>query len=176
MHGLFRNLARLALVSVLAPLMAGCVAVVGTEGVSANPAMAQYRQLAFVGLSDESEAVFTTMFMEAFPTMAFVEKDALLRLAPEEDLLSGRLGSDVRSNVRSTLGVEGIVAILWEDSGGAGSMEWSLTITDTDTGEVTGSAIARLRKEPLARGVPFADLERRAFEVLISALKEELGG
>ena len=167
MHGLFRNLARLALVSVLAPLMAGCVAVVGTEGVSANPAMAQYRQLAFVGLPDESEAVFTTMF---------VEKDALLRLAPEEDLLSGRLGSDVRSNVRSTLGVEGIVAILWEDSGGAGSMEWSLTITDTDTGEVTGSAIARLRKEPLARGVPFANLERRAFEVLISALKEELGG
>ncbi len=115
MHGLFRNLARLALVSVLAPLMAGCVAVVGTEGVSANPAMAQYRQLAFVGLSDESEAVFTTMFMEAFPTMAFVEKDALLRLAPEEDLLSGQMRSDVRGNVRSTLGVEGILAILWAD-------------------------------------------------------------
>ena len=175
MPGSFWSVSRLALVGVLAPMMAGCV-VVRTEGVTAKPAIAQYRQLALAGLSDEAAAVFTAMFMETFPNAAFVEKDALLRLGPEEDLLPARLEDDVRSRVRTSLGVQGIVAILWEDSGAAGTMNWSLTVTDTETGEVTGSATTRFRKEPLARGVPFADLERKAFEVLISALEEKLGG
>jgi hypothetical protein len=76
--------------------------------------------------------------------------------------------------MRSSLGVQGIMVLTWDDSGMGGTLDWVLEITDTDTGAITGTVVAHVRKEPLARGVEFSELERRAFEALVAKIEERL--
>jgi hypothetical protein len=138
------------------------------------PLVGQYERLALVGLEEESEEVFKEIFREAFPEMDFASRREVLEAYPEEDLYSGRVDRAVRDRLRDALGVQGVVSLFWEDSGMGGTVDWRMTITDTETGQTTGMAVARVRREALARGSTIQDLEKRAFEALVNVLKGKL--
>jgi hypothetical protein len=163
----FWNRSRLALIGGLSALSGGCLMGMKAEEVVATPAIAGYESLVLIGLQGGDEELFQSMFMETFPQVRFQEKQAVLDIIPEADLLTGQSGNADRERVRNSLGVQGVVVMTMEDRG---TIDWHLTITDMDTGRVTGSAVVRGRKEPLARGATFEELQRRAFEALISAL------
>ena len=164
----FRNRSRLlVLIGGLSALCGGCLMGMKAEEVVATPALARYETLVLIGLQGGDEALFQSLFMGAFPQVRFGEKQGVLNIIPEADLLSGESGNADRERVRNSLGVQGIVVVTMEDRG---TIDWHLTITDMETGRVTGSAVVRGRKEPLARGATFEELQRRAFDALISAL------
>lgn len=142
--------------------------------VMVRPEVGQYQRFALVGLEPESEAVFREIFQETFPEAEFAERDAVLQILPEEILETRRIESDTRERVGGTLGVQGIIVLFWEDSGTGGTLDWEMTITDVETGATTGNIVARVRKEPLARGAAFEDLEKGAYEALVSALEERI--
>lgn len=165
---------RLGSAGMLLLLLGGCLLGVRMGEVMVMPVVGEYERLALAGLEVESDEVFREMFLATFPGTEFADRQAVSEIVPEDELLSARLGRDIGERLRSDLGAEALVAIVWEDSGMAGTLDWQMTITDTETGQVTGMVVARLRREPLARGASIEDLERRAFESLISALEERL--
>lgn len=139
-----------------------------------RPEVGEYQRLALVGLEADADELFKGMFLEVFPGMEFVEREAVLGILSEEDFRSGRVVSDARDRLRESLGVHGVLALIWEDSSMGGTLDWRLTITNTETSQTTGTVVAKVRREPLARGASFDDLEKRAFESLISVLDGRL--
>lgn len=176
MTGSYRNLLRPLLVVALPCLMSGCFIRAGTEDVRILPEVEEYHRYALVGLQAESEELFRELFLEAFPETEFVDRQEVMAMVPEEDFFSGRLTIDAVRSVGSSLGADAVLTLTWVDSGTGGTLDWSMTITNTETGERTGTATAQVRKEPLARGASFEELEKRAFEALISALEDQLHG
>ncbi len=165
---------RLALLPLVSATLAGCLLGVSTGDVMVRDAVGEYERLALVGLEAPAQELFQAMFRETFPEVEFADRAQLLDLYSEEALLSPGLSDDVRSRLRSSLGVQGILVLTWEDSGMGGTLDWRLEITDAESGATTGTAVAHVRKEPMARGVEFSELEQRAFEALISALADRL--
>jgi hypothetical protein len=164
----------LSIVALLSAALAGCLLGVRTGDVMVRPEVGEYERLALVGLEAPAEELFRSMFRETFPGVEFADRNAVLDLYPEEEVRLGGVGEEIRSRMRSSLGVQGIMVLTWDDSGMGGTLDWVLEITDAETGATTGTAVAHVRKEPMARGVEFEELERRAFEALISTLEERL--
>jgi hypothetical protein len=139
-----------------------------------RPAVGGYERLALVGLEAPAEELFRSMFTETFPGKEFADREAVLEIYPQEDIRLGGVRAEIRTRMRDSLGVQGIMVLTWDDSGMGGTLDWVLEITDAETGATTGTAVVHVRKEPMARGVEFSELERKAFDALISELEERL--
>jgi hypothetical protein len=169
MQGPVSKILRVAWSVGLLTFLGGCLLGVRTGEVQVLPLVGDYEHLALVGLEEESEA-----FREAFPDVEFASRQDVLELYPEEELYTGRLPRTTGDQLRSSLGVEGVVSLVWDDSGMGGTLDWRMIITDTESGQITATAVARVRRESLARGASFQDLERKAFGALVDVLKERL--
>ena len=129
----------LASVGTISVLLGGCLLGVRTADVMVLPTVGQYQRLAVVGLEPESEQVFKEVFRETFPEMEFAARQEVLEVFPEEDVHTGRLERDVGERLHASLGVQALLSVLWEDSGMGGTLDWLMTITDTETGQTSGT-------------------------------------
>jgi hypothetical protein len=76
--------------------------------------------------------------------ITFVERRDLERIIGEQDLRQGRLNDTTRARIREILGVEALILCeYYEDEAGPdGAMKLRVRVVNSETGAITGSALA----------------------------------
>lgn len=116
------------------------------QALFTKPKLSECGRLAVLGnLDREQEQIFMASYTNAFHRLAitFVERDRLIDVLSEQDLLEGRLDDDTRAELQKIFGVEALVMCHYDDADGLGGKKLRIRIVDSETGAIVGSVITR---------------------------------
>jgi hypothetical protein len=130
-------------------LVAGCTFINTT--VTVKPGFSNYRKIALFwrnGGEEIYENFFLANWMSAFPRQTLVERTEISQVIREQDLLPGRLNSSTRARLREVFGVDALILVVFhgierEYIFPKRVVNLSIKVVDTDTGEITVSAVSQ---------------------------------
>ena len=119
--------------------------------VTVKPGFSNYRKIALFwrnGGEEIYENFFLANWMSAFPRQTLVERTEISQVIREQDLLPGRLNSSTRARLREVFGVDALILV---DFHGIEReyifpkrvVNLSIKVVDTDTGEISVSAVSQ---------------------------------
>jgi hypothetical protein len=133
----------------IAYFVTGCTFINTT--VTVKPGFSNYRKIALLwrnGGEEIYENFFLANWMSAFPRQTLVERKEISQVIREQDLLPSRLNSRTRARLREVFGVDALILVTFH---GADRIHifprhvvnLSIKVVDTETGEVTVSAVSQ---------------------------------